>query len=713
MKRKMGKIAAVFLALCCLCSALPAAAVEETTVFNYVNAMPLEEKIAQMLVVDIRSWYAQDGTNGDFTVMNQEVADIIADNALGGVILFAENLQQTEQAVKLTDGLQKAARSKGLKISLLIGTDQEGGEIVRLNSGTSLPGNMALGANKSQRDSYRAGEILAKELLALGINADYAPSLDVNNNPLNPVIGLRSFSSDPKLAGQLGVKVIEALQTNHVSAAVKHFPGHGNTVTDSHYGLPTVDKSLQQLKETELVPFQEAIKQGVDMVMTAHIQFPQIEKNTVTSELTGEKINLPATLSKTILTDLLRKEMGFEGVITTDAMNMEAISQNFGVSQACILAINAGVDMLLMPVSLTSSADAQVLKGLIGDIKQAVEAGTISEKTIDNAVTRILTLKEKRGILRYKKTEVQKKVDLAKNIVGSEEHHQIENEIACRAVTLVNNENNVLPFKAKEGEKVVLVAAYSNEVPAMEYALTKMMAEGKLPKMEYKSLYYQWGSSITAILEEISNADYVITLSEMNEIGDLSPDSLSTYVPKLIENYTKEKQIKSVLVSVSKPYDLANFSSSPALMAVYGANGMNAEDADGTVSPKSTYGPNIPAAVEVAFGVSAPWGTLPVDIPTITDTGEMDTNTLAYPIGHGLTYAGYTDPYTEPATQADTSQEATNINKEIANEKKLTLTELVKTNRLWIVLGAVVLIVLVVVLIKTRKKKEKKNYRYK
>ncbi|MEE0931274.1 MAG: glycoside hydrolase family 3 N-terminal domain-containing protein [Acutalibacteraceae bacterium] len=587
------------------------------------------------------------------------------------------------------------------KIPLFIGTDQEGGEVVRLNKGTSLPGNMALGAINSVEDAKKAGNILASELSALGINVNYAPSLDVNSNPQNPIIGIRSYSSDPKIVSKLGVSMINGIQQNNVVASAKHFPGHGDTSTDSHTSLPMVDKSLQELEKCELVPFEEAVASGVDMIMTAHIQFPQIEKETVVSELDGSEVTLPATLSKTFVTDILRNKLGFNGVVTTDAMNMSAISENFSTSQACILAINAGVDILLMPVSLTDESSNVELASLIGNIKSAVKNGVIKEETINNAVKRILDLKEKRGILNYTAPTVEN----ALSVVGSNENHEKEDDISTKAITVLKNENNTLPFKPTEGQKVVLVSAYSNEIPNCQYAMSKLISKNAIPNVNYETYYYNEGNSLDEILSAVSSADYVISLTEMNSSYDITPDSVNTSIPRAILDYTKENNIKCAMVSIGKPYDTANYTDASALLVAYGCNGMDYSDIDGSQPATYTYGPNIMAAIEVAFGYKNPYGMLPVDVPRIRDDGSMDVSQTAFNLGTGLLYPGTERP-TETPTQLATS--ITSENSKGADGS--IIEKLEASGNLVIVVclsvaALVVFIILIVVIAKSRKKK--------
>lgn len=694
MKKIFRVIVSIVLSILCITVSIPVASAQGTD--EILTKMTLEEKISQMITVAVRQWNGE-----DFTIMEDEVADIITKNSVGGVILFAENLADTQQIVNLTTAFQNSALSSKNKIPLFIGTDQEGGEVVRLNTGTSLPGNMAIGAINSQKESQTAGNILGSELAALGINVNFAPSLDVNSNPQNPVIGLRAFSSDPTIVSKLGVSMINGIQQNNVVASAKHFPGHGDTSTDSHTSLPTVNKSLVELEKCELVPFKEAVNNGVDMIMTAHIQFPQIEKETVVSEINGSEVKLPATLSKIFVTDILRNKLGFKGVVTTDAMNMSAISENFGMAQACILAINAGVDMLLMPVSLTDESSNTELASLIGNIKSAVKDGVIKEETINNAVKRILDLKEKRGILNYTAPTVEN----ALAVVGSNEHHETEDDIATKAITILKNENNTLPFKPTEGQKVVLVSAYSNEIPNCQYAMSKLISKNAIPNVNYETYYYNEGNSLDEILSAVSSADYVITLTEMNSADDIIPDNINTSVPRAILDYSKENNIKCAMVSIGKPYDIANYTDASALLVAYGCNGMDYSDIDGSQPASYTYGPNIMAAIEVAFGYKNPYGTLPVDVPRIRDDGSMDVSQTAFKFGTGLLYPG-----TERATEAPT-QSVTSVAPESSKGADATIIEkLENSGNLVIVVclsvaAFVVLIILIVVIAKSRKKK--------
>lgn len=645
MKHKTIKrfVASAMTAVMCLSSfgmatvsAAPAAGTEEapSAVESLMSKMTLRQKIAQMMMPDFRKWQTESASGqSNFQVMNDEVSQIIEDYDFGGVILFAENVAQTEQTLKLTTDLQAAATrgEEGSNIPLLLTIDQEGGIVYRLGSGTALPGNMALGATRSTAAAKESGEIIGRELSALGINVNFAPVVDVNNNPNNPVIGLRSFGEDPQLVGDLGVAAMEGMQEYNVASAAKHFPGHGDTATDSHTGLPCVNKSLDELKSCELVPFQAMVDNGVDMLMTAHIQYPQVETETAISKKDGAEIYLPATLSKTILTDLVRGEMGYEGIIVTDALNMDAISQNFGETDACIRAIKAGVDICLMPTILRSKADMPKMDAVLDGIETAVQTGEISEDRINESVKRILTLKEKRGILDYSKDTrtYEEKLANANEQVGSELNRDLERKIAAQAVTVVKNEDNLLPLSPAAGEKVLLLGAYTNEVPGLELGMRRVVADYIVSSdVEYEAFRYT-SANLATVKQKIDQADYVIVISEVST----NFTSWLTTQPTAITDYARAQGKKSVVMSISKPYDTANYANADAIVAVYGNKGMDPTE---SLKPDNAFGPNIIAGVEVIFGRFAATGKLPVDIPVI-ENNKM-TSEVKYPYGYGITY---------------------------------------------------------------------------
>ena len=618
-----------------------------------IENMPLKQKVTQMIMPDFRKWQeANQESPQDLTKVNAEVADAIDKYDFGGVILFAENVKETKQTLALTQDMQKAAienKANNGKIPLLLAIDQEGGIVYRLGTGTALPGNMAIGATNDPKLAKEAGQIIGRELSALGLNVDFAPVLDTNNNPQNPVIGLRSFSSDPNRVAYLGIPMMKGIQDYNVAVAAKHFPGHGDTAVDSHTGLPLVDKSLAELEKLELLPFKKAMDEGVDLLMTAHIQYPQIEKDQVVSKETGEKIYVPATLSDDILTGLVRKKYGYKGVIVSDAMGMDAIAKNFGEVEAVKMAIKAGVDLVLMPTTLRSKADLTKIDTIVNAVVDAVQTGDISEERLNESVRRILTLKEKRGVLNFDPSA--RTAEKAEEAVGSSLNRDLERKIAAAAVTVVKNEENTLPFKVQTGDHVLLLGAFENEVPGLNLGMRRLIADGVLPKdTSFVAKNFTKESTLDSLKEDLEKATHIVVISEIGYEGQLDKDFWRTKIPTEIVNYANTNHKKAAVLSISKPYDVANYPAAKAILAVYGNKGMDPTE---SLKPDNAFGPNIPAGVEVIFNGKEHLGTLPVDIPKIVD-GKMSETEYAYRIGHGLFYPAPA-PLPTPEVQDPTS----------------------------------------------------------
>ncbi|MCM3711307.1 beta-N-acetylhexosaminidase [Sporosarcina luteola] len=330
-----------------------------------IEDMTLEEKIGQLLIVGMK-----EKTFGD------ELDHLIRQYHVGGIILLGKNISHPAGILKLLNESKRA--NSGYEIPLFISVDEEGGRVSRLPSSMrKLPAAEYFGRIDDEKLAYQTGEYLADLLHGFGYNMNYAPVLDVHSNPKNPVIGDRSFSSDPHAVADLGMAVMKGMTDNGIISVVKHFPGHGDTHVDSHLSLPVIEKTLDELREIELIPFQRAIEEQADAIMVAHIMFPELDDN------------YPSSLSKKIITDLLREEMQFEGVVITDDLTMGAIVNDYTVPEAAVQSFNAGSDLLLI------AGDYENQVGTINALMAAVKAGTISEERIDASVRRILRLKER------------------------------------------------------------------------------------------------------------------------------------------------------------------------------------------------------------------------------------------------------------------------------------------------------------------------------
>lgn len=632
-----------------------------------IAGLSRRQKLEQMLMPDFRQWNDASGTPQNLTVLNDEVRSIIDEFHFGGVILFLNNVAQTEQTLRLCADMQAAALANSAgdpygDIPLLIGIDQEGGIVYRLGSGCNMPGNMAVGATRSEQDAVAYGDVIGSELDALKINVNFAPSLDVNSNPNNPVIGLRSVSSDPQVVSDLGIKIMSGMQKHGVAVCAKHFPGHGDVSTDSHVGLPRVDRTLEQLDACEFIPFKAAFASDCDMVMSAHIQFPLIETETVVSKKDGSEIFLPATLSQTFMTDVLRDRLGFSGVVSTDALNMGAIAEHFDYIDAVRRTFMAGVDIALMPVTMRSSSDVQLLRNLL----DALEANTddLPDSRLDASVRRILTLKKNRGILGYRVDEddFAAWLEHAEATVGGEANRAIEREISADAVTVVRNEGGVLPFRPAAGDHVLLVAAWKNEMPGMDFSMRRMQAEGRIPAdVTWKTVNYVEDfdyvadAAVEGLEKMLDGVTHAVIISEISRIGSLQtekPDIYSGYVPAKFAELCAKRDIPVAVMSISQPYDVALYDVAPAVCAVFGYVGMDPTEG---LAPSRAFGPNVPAGIEVIFGAHAAQGAMPVDIPCVIVGEEgapsFDLGAIKYPLGFGISYlaAGDGEPVSKEA----------------------------------------------------------------
>lgn len=577
-----------------------------------ISSMTLEDKVCQMITIAYRT-----ENSSPVTTLTTRLESLLNRYAFGGFIVYAENIQNNKQAYDFMASIQNAANLEG-RPGLFISVDQEGGRVVRLSEGTTMPGNMGLGAINDLNVTTEVARIIGEEIIDLGMNTTFAPVVDVNNNPNNPVIGARSFGDDPNDVSLQAKAFIEGLKQAGAIGCLKHFPGHGDTDTDSHTGLPLINKTLDELKQNELIPYIDNIK-DIEMIMTAHIVYPQIEKDTYVSKLTGEEINLPATLSKTIMTDILRDDLGFEGVVVTDALNMDAIEKHFTKSDSARLAINAGVDMLLWPINLSTSSGITNMENYIADIINQVESGAISLDRINESVKRILKLKANHGLL---EGSAMPDEALLSN-VGSTEHHDIEMQAALKAITLVKNDG-ALPLNNK---KVLIVAPDTSLNLSLNYGLGLAEASADIKKID--DITTSNASSV------FSNYDNIIFISKMANKSYFS-GSAAKKIYDLI-NIVNNLGKKSIVLSINLPYDAALFTNADAFVICYSDKGMS-EDPRVSVDYVKQYGPNIPAAIYLMFkagdGIKFT-GTLPVEIRKL-DSSYKFTNEILYERRYGL-----------------------------------------------------------------------------
>lgn len=619
--------------------------VDHSRVEAVLSGMSTEEKVGQMMSVAFRFWKEnpaeeaatvqnaeKENPETAVTGLNEKMRACLKKYHFGSFTLFRENCRDAEQTIRLTADIQ-AANQEGHGIPMLIAADQEGGTVTRLGFGTSGPGSMALAATGNPGSAEAMAEVYGEELRRVGIHVNYAPVLDINNNPNNPVIGVRSFSDDPETVSRFGEAYIRGLHRAGAIATIKHFPGHGNTVTDSHLSLPYIGSTAQELKAFELVPFRAAIEAGADMIMTAHIQYPEVEQETHISCSTGERIHLPATMSRRFLTEILRGEMGFEGVIITDALNMAAIENNFTDEDTIRLTIGAGVDILMLPIVLDMGT-FQRIQEMTDTAVRMVKNGEINEERINASVRRILKLKEKYGLLEQTDfTVTEEKLRAAVRTLHSPEHRKTAESLAEKALTLLKNDNHAFPISLRNGEKTLILFSNSsaNRVMAAEMAIRRLKAELPVPEGTEMKVMVHTGANGDECLEAALNADHAVLVHRFYCAGCLDPrteEGSSTALFDRVIDARKRKNQSSVLVSCQLPYDAGRFPEADAILLTYGSSvawKLPAESGAG-----SDYVPNLPAALCACFGLGKPSGILPVSIPAVNKQYQLTDEILYF-----------------------------------------------------------------------------------
>lgn len=592
----------------------------------------IKQMFGQKLMLDLRYYCEQSPATGQcrtpMTQLPDALAQLIRDYNIGGVILFAENLADIEQIIRLNQQLQDAAAASELKLPLFISIDQEGGRVARLprHQATSFAGNMAIGATYAKygkRFATDVGTILADELRVLGINVNFAPTVDVNVNPQNPVINVRSFAEQAAVVAELGGAMTAAMQQQGVIAALKHFPGHGDTEVDSHLGLPRVEHSAEQIRQVDLLPFARIIKQHQPgMIMTAHIQYPQLDSSTFVAK-DGSSMIKPATLSRTILHDVLRQELGFDGVVVTDALDMAGISAFFSPTDAVVETFAAGADIALMPVKLQHPAELTALGELLTALEHAVEQGKLVKSELVASYRRISQLKQQYPLLNTQ-LDVSQRVKQAQAMLGNSQHRATELALAKAAITQVKPQAAKWPFQLSDKPKLLLIMPDAMKAQALQAAIQHY---GK-QRFAIDTLSLQQ-RDISQAKVQIAAADVVISgfISPMQSLADIGGMDDMRGVANMAAAYQRQNQqfetllplIKllkkpHIYLSLRAPYDISRFAdSADIVLASYAYN--TAEDASAIGAGNATY----EALAQALLGLYPLTGQLPVTVAGYND----------------------------------------------------------------------------------------------
>ena len=551
-----------------------------------LRKMTVDEKIGQLVHIGINAGFLNQESN-EFKELRRQIVD----NKVGGIIVFAGGVYET---VHLVNRMQQLA-----KIPLLISADFETGVGMRFNETVNFPWNMAIAATGNPEFARRQGEIVARESLALGIQQVFAPVVDVNNNAGNPVINVRSYSEDPDDVARYGVAFMEGLQSQKVLATAKHFPGHGDTNVDSHRGLPVINLSRERLEKVEFVPFRRIIQAGVGSVMISHISMPQIDgaivqplkQPTTTayadSKVISEGTTTPATLSTTVIKQILQKDMNFDGLIVTDAMDMNGLTLYFNQEEGAVRAILAGNDVLIKP----SDADAS-----IRGVREAIKSGRLTEERLNESVRKQLAWKYQLGLSKSKTT----RIETIDSIVSSPETRKLTEEIAAGALTLVKDDNKALPVE--KGKKAVLLAITNGEDrfsvgTPFTYALRGL-------GLNVERIVIDERSTEKEVREAISKAQKAEILiaglygrvrsGSQNSVG--LPDSGAKVLREVLQSNPK-----TINVSFGNPYLLKSFPEMKTYIVAYGDMTALQRAAARGITGTSDFRGTLPITLSAAF----------------------------------------------------------------------------------------------------------------
>lgn len=539
----------------------------EAWVARHLKSLTLREKIGQMINMRMSGEFAN--FNGDkFAEYRREILE----NKIGGFTVYRG---EANAVAAVTNEMQKMA-----KLPLLIAADYERGLRMGQRTGTPFTTAMGLGATGDVSAAYRQAKITCEEMRAIGVNWLFAPVVDINNNPDNPVINIRSYGADPYKVGEFGSALVKGLKAANCLSTLKHFPGHGDTATDSHIGLSVVPIDRQRLDAVELVPFKMAIDAGADTVMTAHVALPKITSD-----------EIPSTLNPKVSTDILRKDLKFDGIITTDAMEMGAIKKTFSDERSAVMAVIAGADVILIPNSTKVAIDT---------IETAVKKGEITEERINQSVRRLLKAKYSLGLAKNRLVDLSK----VNAVIEKPESVREANLIAEMSITLLRNEKDFLPINAETAKRTMFVVVAADDDPVEGQSIIpevqKRIPNAKIVKLDPRSTQPDY-DRVLADAKGYQNLVLAVFVKRAAEKGTVRlPDMQTSFVKAAI---ALDKNV--AVFAFGSPYLIRQFPEAKTYAVTYAI-----EDVAQFAAAKTLFG-------EVRFR-----GKLPVSIPGLFEIGS-------------------------------------------------------------------------------------------
>ena len=524
--------------------------------------LSLDEKIGQMIMIRISGKFHN---SSDYAM--KDVLYLINEHKIGGLIMFYGNIHGAYHNINL---FQESS-----KIPLIVASDYERGIGQWMSDGGTLfPSNMAIAATGDSNNAYNQGQVISQEAKAMGVHLILAPVLDINNNPNNPIINLRSYGDNPSTVSEFGVQFIKGVQDNGLLACAKHFPGHGNTDTDSHSSLPIINVSKDAIEKNELVPFKDAIDADVSSVMIGHLVVPSLDEK-----------NIPATHSYQITTQLLKQNLGFKGLVVTDGLEMGALSTNISNEESVVKSIEAGADILLLPIDVTNA---------IRSIKRAIDNGRLTEERINQSVEKIWKLKKDAGLLSGKGLPDLNQID---NVVGTKNHKKIANQIAKQSITLVKDEKNTIPVKPEKINSLSHVIL-SMDDDAKDYLalLSKDIKRTVRNTSEYFLNYSLDDSLIDNFVNKVSKSDVIVVSNLVRIRMDKGVSTIDQTHLKFLKKLKEKTKAPIIAIGFGSPY-LDSYDYVNSYLLTYGYGDLS-----------------VKAAGNALFGRADISGKLPIDL---------------------------------------------------------------------------------------------------
>ena len=556
--------------------------------------------INQMFMLDFRKWKNDDETQPkSLTKLNKVIKKFLIDKQFGGVILFRENIVDVEQTIYLIDEIKKCSLD-----NMLIGIDQEGGIVNRIKYASTTPGNMLLGATNDSSNAYESSKIIARELSLLGFNINFAPTVDLNTRSDNSVIGVRSFGDNPKKVTEMSKMFIKGMRKEGIIPCIKHFPGHGDTNVDSHYALPTITSIKDIYESTHIYPFREIISNNIEMIMTGHIALPVFDRQMVYSHKSNSYINVPATLSKIMITNYLRKSLNYKGIVISDALTMHALSHHFNTYDIIIRAIYAGVNILLMPYQIESEKDILKFNIILDKIFNKYSEDPLFASRVKESYELIKSLKES---FAYNANDTNKKsilnrIIIADNEIHSKKHSKKEIEIASSGITCLKD-SGIIPFRLTNSTQHFII--YDTCTDRLKVIRDYIQEVSRISENNFMCQTYKY--KLTDSLTDIKSSSF-----PRNAIFFIVSENIQNndHFASKLTRYASSKSYKFINIISNLPYDIRYLKESKDCYCLYGTT---RHDSNSEVI--SDLKVNLIAFLKILFSIKPKFrGVLPVDI---------------------------------------------------------------------------------------------------